>query len=333
MPSTPRRLVTYSPAITLVPTYECFNRCQYCNFRVDPGQDVWLSENDARAQLQKARSQGAIEALILSGEVHPASTRRAPWLQHIYRLCELALAIGLLPHTNVGPLSREEMAQLQQVNVSMGLMVEQVTPRLLQGVHRHAPSKDPDLRLEQLEQAGRLGIPFTTGLLLGIGETVANQDDTLTAIACCHHRWGHIQEVILQPYQPGHQDTHEPMGYGAAALVAAIARARALLPDDITLQVPPNLLSSSQFLIAALAAGARDLGGIGPIDEVNPDHPHPTIAALAQDLDAAGWQIQPRLPVYPAYDGWLNPALGQRVRQWRQHIATKTSEVLKTSEV
>lgn len=316
-----RSPITYSPAITLVPTYECFNRCQYCNFRVNPGQDSWLSLGAAQQQLRQARDQGAIEALILSGEVHPSSDRRSAWVRHIYQLCALALDMGLLPHTNAGPLSREEMAALKEVNVSMGLMVEQVTPRLGQGVHRHAPSKEPQLRLRQLEQAGELGIPFTTGILLGIGETEAEQDDSLRAIAQCHQRWGHIQEVILQPYQPGHQDTHGQRGYGAAAMVAAIARARDLLPDDITLQVPPNLLSPSQLLVAALAAGARDLGGIGPIDEVNPDHPHITIAALAQDLATAGWQLQPRLPIYPAYDGWLTPALGQRVRQWRQHIA------------
>ncbi|MFK8186732.1 MAG: radical SAM protein, partial [Phormidesmis sp.] len=144
------KIVTYSPAYTLVPTYECFNRCTYCNFRREPGQDEWMSLDKAKTVLMKLRSQDVIEILILSGEVHPQSKRRSAWFQRIYQMCELALSLGFLPHTNVGPLSETEMAELQQVNVSMGLMVEQVTPDLLTTVHAHAPSKVPETRLQQL---------------------------------------------------------------------------------------------------------------------------------------------------------------------------------------
>lgn len=115
------RIITYSPAYTLVPTYECFNRCTYCNFRVDPDQDRWMSLSAAQDVLSTLHAQSVIEILILSGEVHPHSKRRLLWFQRIYRLCELALEMGFLPHTNVGPLSYEEMAKLRQVNVSMGL--------------------------------------------------------------------------------------------------------------------------------------------------------------------------------------------------------------------
>ncbi len=163
--------ITYSPAYTLVPTYECFNQCSYCNFRVQPGTDTWLSLDRAKAEINGLH---VIEILILSGEVHPRSSRRKAWLEHIYQLCQIALAEGFLPHTNAGPLRFEEMAYLKQVNVSMGLMLEQLTPALLGGVHRHAPSKQPELRLQQLHWAGKLQIPFTTGLLLGIGETQAD---------------------------------------------------------------------------------------------------------------------------------------------------------------
>ena len=138
--------ITYSPAYTLVPTYECFNRCEYCNFRVDPGQDSWLSLENADQKLRSLQNRGITEILILSGEVHPRSPRREEWFQHIYHLCELALSLGFFPHTNVGPLSYQEMERLKQVNVSMGLMIEQVTPRLLETVHRQAPSKLPELR-------------------------------------------------------------------------------------------------------------------------------------------------------------------------------------------
>ena len=130
------RTVTYSPAYTLVPTYECFNRCTYCNFRRDPGKDEWMSLAAASKILDGLPRDEVIEILILSGEVHPQSARRSAWFQRIYQLCELALDKGFLPHTNVGPLSYEEMAQLKRVNVSMGLMVEQVTPRLLKTLVR-----------------------------------------------------------------------------------------------------------------------------------------------------------------------------------------------------
>jgi FO synthase subunit 1 len=313
--------ITYSPAITLVPTYECFNRCQYCNFRTDPGQDTWLSLEAARQQLQQARAHGAIEALILSGEVHPASSRRARWLQHLYDLAALALDMGLLPHTNAGPLSQTEMAQLQTVNVSMGLMVEQVTPHLMAGVHRHAPSKEPQLRLQQLAQAGQLKIPFTTGILLGIGETTAERRETLRAIARSHQRWGHIQEVILQPHQPGQHQAQAFPAYSSQALLAVIAEARQLLPADIVIQVPPNLIDQEAALVQALTCGARDLGGLGPIDEVNPDYPHPSAARLREQLKNLGWELHPRLPIYPRYDAWLSPSLRLQVDHWRSQLA------------
>lgn len=312
--------VSFSPAGTLVPTYECFNRCGYCNFRVDPGHDTWLSLSEAERQLRVWRDRSIIEALILSGEVHPNSSRRAAWIQHLIDLCQLALEVGLLPHTNAGPLSYEEMAQLGQVNVSMGLMVEQVTPALRQTVHRHAPSKDPDLRLQQLAWAGELRIPFTTGLLLGIGETREDWVDTLEAIAHLHATWGHIQEVILQPHSPGQGQAWMGEPLPAAALVEAVTLARQILPPDITLQIPPNLITQPELLFACLEAGARDLGGISPKDEVNPDYPHPQHTHLRQCLAAEGWQLQPRLPVYPHYDSWLPQPLQAAVGRWRSHL-------------
>lgn len=312
--------VTYSPAHTLVPTYECFNRCTYCNFRVDAGQGEWLSLVTVQTQLLPLQRRGVIEVLVLSGEVAPNSPRRQDWLTHIYQICELVLEAGLLPHTNVGPLSRSEMAQLGRVNVSMGLMLEQVSPRLLETVHRHAPSKTPHLRLQQLAQAGELAIPFTTGLLLGLGETQADWVESLGAIATLHQRYGHIQEVILQPYQPGQRQSQGGEGLRRDQLITALELARQYLPGDITLQVPPNLTDSTS-LLASLAAGARDLGGISPVDEVNPDYPHPQPGELAAAIAPGGWQLQPRLPVYPQYDGWLSPSLGRLVRHWRHRLA------------
>ena len=301
--------VTYSPAYTLVPTYECFNHCSYCNFRVNPGQDTWLSLEKAEEILKKLQSQKICEILILSGEVHPQSPRRNAWFRQIYDLCHLAISLGFLPHTNAGPLTFAEMRQLKSVNASMGLMLEQLTPKLLETVHRHAPSKIPQRRLQQLNWAGELGIPFTTGLLLGIGETTADRWETLAAIAEIHQRWGHIQEVILQPHSPGQQQAFAGVSFDLRRFPAIVAKAREILPPAIAIQIPPNLVGEPEILVDCLVAGARDLGGISIRDEVNPDYPHPQIESLRQILEPRGWQLHPRLPVYPQYQNWLSPSL------------------------
>ncbi len=309
--------VTYSPAYTLVPTYECFNRCTYCNFRTDPGKDTWLSLEKAKSILQSLQTTGTCEILILSGEIHPHSPRRQAWFERIYKLSELALLMGFLPHTNAGPLSRAEMERLKSVNVSMGLMLEQLTPKLLETVHRYAPSKHPQVRLQQLEWAGELQIPLTTGLLLGIGETQTDWWDTLEAIASIHRRWGHIQEVILQPHSPGEQQSFNAPPFDSSQLPQLVAKARAILPDTIAIQIPPNLIAQPTILLDCLAAGATDLGGIVPKDEVNPDYLHLTQSHLQEILTSQGWQLIPRLPVYPQYFTWLSPALQKAISNWK----------------
>lgn len=310
------KLVTYSPAYTLVPTYECFNRCSYCNFRADRGESSWLSLAEARAVLEKLDVKDVCEILILSGEIHPQSSRRESWFKGIYDLCELAISFGFLPHTNAGILTFSEMEKLKQVNVSMGLMLEQVTPRLLATVHKNAPSKEPNLRIQQLELAGELKIPFTTGLLLGIGENKAERIETLETIAQIQARWGHIQEVILQPHSLGSQQNYDAPGFNPYQLPEIVAIAREILPESITIQIPPNLVPEASFLLECIAAGARDLGGIVPKDEVNPDYSHLDRPSLREILASAGWQLVPRLPVYPQYYHWLPPQLKAAIERW-----------------
>lgn len=301
--------ITYSPAYTIVPTYECFNRCSYCNFRVDLGQGTSLSLADALAQLQGIENKNIVEILVLSGEVDLLSAARKDWFMRILKICELSLSLGFLPHTNAGPLSWQEMNRLKRVNVSLGLMLEQMNPKFMQTVHRRSPSKKPELRLQQLELAGQLKIPFTTGLLLGIGETDLDIDTSLRAIAMVQKRWGHIQEVILQPHSLGSKQESDVPSFNLELLPKIIAQAKNILPDSISIQIPPNLVSDSNFLLECLAAGANDLGGIGPKDEVNSDYPHPTYESLAEILQSAGWSLKPRLPVYPQYYSWLPPGL------------------------
>jgi FO synthase subunit 1 len=320
------RYVTYSPAYTIVPTYECFNRCTYCNFRTEPGKSPWMTLAAATSILQQLQSKNACEILILSGEVHPQSSRREDWFQRIYELCELALLMGFLPHTNAGILSFAEMQKLKKVNVSMGLMLEQLTPTLLNTVHQHAPSKLPQVRLQQLEWAGELQIPFTTGLLLGIGENVDDWWETLEAISNVHQHYHHIQEVILQPHSPGHQQSFDLPAFDPHQLPEVIAKACQILPADITIQIPPNLVRDEEWLIACVEAGARDLGGISPKDEVNPDYPHLQEQALREILQPAGWELVPRLPLYPQFDDWLSGELQAEVRRSRNTLATASRD-------
>ena len=310
-------VITYSPCYTVVPTYECFNRCSYCNFRVDLNKGNSLTNLEVFNILQKLDRDRITEILVLSGEVHPSSPKRSEWFTKVQEMCELSLSFGFLPHTNVGPLSWQEMKQLKNVNVSMGLMLEQLNPKFMQTVHKHAPSKKPQLRLEQLELAGKLKIPFTTGLLLGIGETTSDIIDSLTAIAQMHRKWGHIQEVILQPHSVGSQQEANIPSFVPEKLPGIIAQGKKILPEGIAIQIPPNLVPEPNFLLECLDAGATDLGGISPIDEVNPEYPHPTPKSLLAILEPAGWSLKPRLPVYPQYYSWLSPELQQAVRKRR----------------
>jgi len=264
-----------------------------------------------------------LEILILSGEVHPKAKNRSKWHRHIVDICKLAIDYGFFPHTNVGPLSRTEMLSLKKVNASMGLMLEQVTPKLMQNVHRFAPSKAPTLRLEQLRMAGELGIPFTTGILLGIGENEDDRVRTIEAISDIATTYGHIQEVIVQPYSPGEKDrwaARAPDGtsgggyYDINLLPQFVQMTREMLPDDVVVQIPPNLLNvadGKDILIKCLNAGARDLGGISPKDEVNPNYSFPKTSELSQMLADHGFTLERRSCVHEPRLHLLNATEGE----------------------
>jgi FO synthase subunit 1 len=313
-------VVTWSPSVTLVPTRGCFNRCDYCSFRRSPDPRDPLADalGDRQAlEVLRFRPQ-ALEVLLLSGEVPPASVHRSAWFARLVALSRLALAQGRLPHTNAGPLSRREMARLGRLNPSLGLMLEGLGPAY-DALHRQAPSKRLEQRLVQLEQAGRLGIPFTTGLLLGVGETRQDQRDALELIALLHATWGHVQEVILQPFRPDGSEGAPLPAATCAALLELIGEARRILPPEVHLQLPPNLWPLEQ-LVAALEAGIDDLGGIDTEDVINPAYPQPTAGALAEHLAAAGWELRPRLCVHPAWIDRLPAALRARAEAMAQRL-------------
>jgi FO synthase len=235
-------------------------------------------------------------------------------VEYVHQACDIALEEGLLPHTNAGVLSREELQDLRPVNVSMGLMLETVSPRLRgKGqVHYHAPDKDPERRLRTLRDAGELAIPFTTGILVGIGETRAERVASLVAIRDLHAAYGHLQEVIVQNFRakPSTAAANRPEPE-SLELAQTLAVARLLL-WDMNLQAPPNLSPYDHRLL--LTAGLNDWGGISPLtpDYVNPEAPWPHVTALADLCRSEGFMLQPRLPIYAEYvhrAGFLDPAL------------------------
>jgi 7,8-didemethyl-8-hydroxy-5-deazariboflavin synthase CofG subunit len=334
------RTVTYSPKVFLPVTNLCRDRCTYCTFRKDPDDpDAWtMQEAEIAAWSRRGRTLGCVEALMCLGDkpevAFPAYRALltgwgyASTAAYVERACEVALDCGLLPHTNAGILSRVEMERLRPVNVSLGLMLESVSPRLRgRGeVHQWAPDKEPAVRLRMLREAGELAIPFTTGLLIGIGETLAERVDTLVAIRDLHRTYGHVQEVIVQNFRAkptiGRADAPEP---DALDLARTIAVARLLLDDDVSVQAPPNLSPDDHALL--LAAGLNDWGGISPLtpDYVNPEAPWPHVRALARTCATAGYALRPRLPVYDAYltrPGWVDPRLGAAVDTARARLAT-----------
>ncbi len=326
------RTVTYSRKVFLPVTNLCADRCSYCTFRKDPGDpEAWtMTPEEIHGWVLIGAQQGCKEALLCLGDTperaYPgyretlASFGCGTTVDYLEVVCGIALEYGLLPHTNAGVLGLEEMRRLKQVNASMGLMLESVSARLRLkgGPHFSAPDKEPARRLRMLREAGELGIPFTTGILVGIGETRGERVDSLVAIRGVREALGHIQEVIIQNFRakPGTRMAGfaEPDDLEMARTVA-VAR---LLLGDTNIQAPPNLSPAAHRLL--LRAGINDWGGISPVtpDYINPEAAWPQIGALAATCREEGFTLRERLAVYPEYieaPGFLDPALRPRVRE------------------
>jgi FO synthase len=328
------RTVTFSPKVFIPLTRLCRDACGYCTFRTEPRSDpaLYMTPEEVLDVVRAGERLGCAEALFTLGE---RPEQRFPeareWLARrghrstLSYLREVAALVlretALWPHLNPGTMSRDEMAPLRDVSVSMGLMLENTSERLCGpgGPHEYAPSKRPRARLRTLEAAGSLRIPFTTGLLIGIGETLDERVDTMLAIRESHARWGHVQEVIVQNFRAKPAtpmaDAPEP---DRDDVLRTAAVARLVLGADMNLQVPPNL--TAQGYETYLEAGINDWGGISPltIDYVNPEAPWPQIAALRAKTEAAGLTLRPRLAVYPEYvlhrPDYFAPSLLPRLR-------------------
>jgi FO synthase len=358
-----RRRVTFSRNLTLSLSRTCRCYCKYCAFAThrahlyDPEQVIEILDGATRRQVK--------ELLVLTGErpeVNPEVARRLRAWGHedftgyVVWACERALERGLLPHTNLGVLDRGDLARLREVTASQGLMLESVAERLMLTVHAGSPTKHPARRLQTIELAGELAIPFTSGILVGIGETEQERMESLEAIAALHDRHGHVQEVILQNFVP-HQSYYgrEPAEIADAAARAywrtgvedgegepqrpslalpawaregagpvriadmkrLIAEARRLMPD-VGIQVPPNLADWWPELVAA---GATDLGGLSANgDHISPEHPFPSPHRVRRQLQSDGYALTERLCVYPRYidSDWLSRAVMDtiKVKYW-----------------
>ena len=321
--------ITYSPKVFIPLTKLCRDLCGYCTFSRDHSvarETPYMELKEVLAVAKAGDAAGCHEALFTLGDKPELRYRHAAdWLEargyrttidYLIAACrEVATKTSLLPHVNAGVLSRDELAALREVSVSMGLMLEVNSPRLMQkGMpHYRSPDKDPQVRMQMLRDAGELSIPITTGLLVGIGETHEERLETLRDIRALHDEFGHVQEVIVQNFCP---KIGTPMQATPAATLEeqlwTIAAARHILQPDISIQSPPNLRPG--HVQSLIAAGINDLGGISPVtaDHVNPEAAWPQIDALRRALDASGFVLAARLPVYPTYvrqhAKWIDPA-------------------------
>jgi FO synthase len=326
--------VSYSRKVFIPLTTLCRDYCGYCTFRKDPGEPGahFLLPEEVLAAAEAGRRAGCKEALFSLGDqpetVFPEARdflRRLGYprtLDYVAAMCEMVLErTGLLPHANPGLMGREDLARLKRSNASVGIMLENISMRLLHqgGAHWRAPDKVPALRLRTIEEAGRLRIPFTTGILMGIGETAAERVESLIAIRELHRRYGHIQEVIVQNFRS------KPLTRMAAhpdaeleEMLRTVAVARLLLGGEINLQAPPNL-SYGNFP-RLLGAGINDWGGISPVtlDFINPEAAWPQIATLAAATGAAGLVLRERLAIYPEFisrPGFVDESMAGPIRR------------------
>jgi FO synthase len=324
-------VVTYSPKVFIPLTKLCRDVCHYCTFARPPrqGERAYMSEEEVLAVARAGAEAGCREALFTLGDKPELRYRVAreelaqlgceTTVEYLARCAKLVLEeTGLLPHANPGVLSRDELALLRTVSVSQGLMLETASERLSArgGPHFGSPDKLPAARLETIRLAGELRIPFTTGILIGIGETREERIDALLAIRELGERYGHVQEVIVQNFRakPGTKMAGHPEP-SLDELLWTAAAARVVLGSDWHIQCPPNL--SGDDFGRLLDAGIDDWGGVSPvtIDHVNPEAPWPELERLSAETEAQGFALAPRLAVYPEYvsDHWIDAGVMPRV--------------------
>jgi FO synthase len=308
--------VSVSRNVFIPLTNLCRDRCAYCTFAKqpdDPAAKTYALSEVAQVVRDGLRA-GCIEALFCLGDKPEIAYKGyREWLaarglantgEYLVQACEVGFAEGMLPHSNAGILSADEMRALKRSNASLGLMLESTSPRLREKgqAHYYCPDKDPAVRMRMHEEAGELRIPFTSGILLGIGETASERVDTLLAIRALSDRYGHVQETIVQPF---HAKDDTPMrgvpSLSNEEIAGWVALARLVLGPQANVQAPPNLAPDVLELLAR--SGLNDWGGVSPltVDFINPEAPWPRLAELRRRTEASGQRLVERLPVYPEF--------------------------------
>ena len=305
----------------------CKDTCTYCTYKAEPGEGKlsMMSKQEIKQVLSLAKKYKCVEALFVTGERPEQRYQEAKdWLkkngfkstaEYLVHASEWALEEGLFPHTNAGNLTIDEMRELKKTNVSMGLMLENSSARLSQKGMPHylAPSKRPKARLEVLENSGKLKIPMTTGILVGIGETSDEIIDSIFAIKKIHQRYGNIQEIILQNFQPK-EDTkmNNFPSAGEEYFKIIVALSRIIMPE-MNIQIPPNL--SPKSYQSFLTVGINDWGGISPLtpDYVNPEFSWPEIKNIDENSKKAGFDLKCRFPIYPEFFSFISKELRDKM--------------------
>ncbi|QLG61521.1 7,8-didemethyl-8-hydroxy-5-deazariboflavin synthase subunit CofG [Halorarum salinum] len=296
--------LTFARNVFLPLTTACRYTCTYCTYYDVPGEASLMSPEEIREQCRLGADAGCTEALFTFGDkpddrytaVHD---RLDEWgyddiVDYHARACEIALEEGLLPHSNPGDLTREEFERLREVNVSMGVMLETTADV---AAHSGARRKSPGQRLDTIRAAGEARVPFTTGILVGIGEDWRDRAESLLAIRELHERYDHVQEVIVQPVVPNERSDYD--GPSTGTMRRVVAMARAALPEEVSVQAPPNLAPVRDLL----DCGVDDLGGVSPVtdDYINPDYAWPALRELEAIAEDGGVPLSERLPVYERY--------------------------------
>jgi len=344
LPKEEQKVITFSKNFTLSLSNYCQNQCGYCFYNQSiPKEDkehntVLIIEDEINHLNQTAVRCGCTEALLMSGEapdnfkvVQKELKKRdySDFFQFVRNLSERLLNLSLLPHTNIGVLSFAQLKSLKEFNASMGLMIESTCESLSNsgGVHENSPSKTPENRIRHIVNAGKLKIPFTTGLLLGIGEKFQDRVNDLLLIKELHHKYGHIQEVIIQNFTEKRGIQYrpkKPITIEETLKTAGIAKL--ILGNEIAIQVPPNLIQNYEK--KALEMGVDDFGGISPftLDYINPNHTWPKIEYLEKICESNGFELKERLPIYKKYinkKGFCSESIKKAINNINQNVRNK----------
>ncbi len=325
------KLITYSKNIFIPLTEICRNDCGYCNFKKnpdDPNAIILKTKEEVLLDLKEAEKHGCTEALFTFGEdadeeeivrIKLKEYGYDTMVDYIVDICQMTLdETSLIPHTNGGNFSYDDLKRLKEVNASMGLMLESSSKRLMElPAHNKSPGKNPELRIETIENAGKLKIPYTTGILIGIGETKEEIVDSLLTIKEINDKYGHIQEVIIQNFTP--IPGIEMENWAEVSLFdmvrTVIAGALIFKDTDVSIQVPPNLNRDTAQIF--LLCGADDWGGVSPVspDYVNITSPWPGIDELKKLTEDVGFELIERICVYEKYINkkWLNDSLLEKI--------------------